>query len=1100
MARVALLQAEPRDPATGAIVPQRIAGGGERPYDQLGFKDWRAGLVRPPRYRTGVEFGESGPTGGSLPQTTVLRIAPSDQQLVTTLASLLWIRARLTVHAGDDAAAAPAYPIALKGTVAGVSTTGNALSLTVSDLSTDLAKPVAPDTFAGTGGLEGPIEAAGRVKRRSLGVCFNVEGRVLDKANNIFEFGDPGRPLNAFTTVKDKGRAAVTVAVLPWQGSAAATLAALIAAAAPQGGGVVCPSIACVKWWTQPSGPLTADLQGEIGASYVATPPAIAARIVTSQAPEIAIANLAQAIGWLGTDAGLHIDNGSETAAGALDRLLLPLFVVWIITPAGQLVFRRFSWDGAPVAALKAISVDREAVLSPVRERRLRYQRNHRQHTDAEISAALLDEKLAGIEAGANVTQNHTAASIVGQGSLATKNAVAAGDTVFRVGGGNLLGNSEFERSTAVANLADGFAPYNNDAPGGGMSWDRILGRSGGLAQRFIWTSNASTKGVLLDNSGGVDNTLIWKAGRTYVWSFYAKATGGALGYHMQHAWNVGPAGAAWVENPQLTTEWQRYVLRLTWGATTDPNGYLYVANAPSNDLATLAFDQMQIEEGDMATAYAPRGLPLLPNGVSYELLASTAVRLGLNITRNDGSTVLTDAAAVTALGTAAAFVGQGSLATLSAVGWDSHVSGRPSAITDLIDIGGVYRLNAGYLSKDGTGQVIRDLWPQEAGANVTEGRTSAAIAGQGPGATATASDVLNYVQQSGMVRVSRPEGASLASAAYSDATGAFLIRLPGGNAYEHMLRFTVDIYEYATGAMQTYEVGGYTYAPYNGWVNVSARMIGGSGAARPVFFGRDVIGFWVAIGNNGSVWQYPTIAVRDLQVGYGSPNATTWKAGWSITLDGATNFFGLPGVLLVERPVAGDAVFGLNTVEAWNGAIASLANFKTAVGTAAGFYGQGALATREDVNYDFIRLDTLRRQDYDTDAGSYTANALNQVVQAIAFTPTITNVRASGELYITVTLSVVYGGMPGGNYQDALDSRAVVVITYPDNTTDQRQLAAGTNKFELPSTQSGTHKIEVFARRGAFNVPPAGPENPGTYSRVITIANVEGSLVWKAI
>lgn len=53
---------------------------------------------------------------------------------------------------------------------------------------------------------------------------------------------------------------------------------------------------------------------------------------------------------------------------------------------------------------------------------------------------------------------------------------------------------------------------------------------------------------------------------------------------------------------------------------------------------------------------------------IVYTALSSTAVRLGTNITRNDGATSLTDALAVTSLGTAAAIASQGALATLSQV------------------------------------------------------------------------------------------------------------------------------------------------------------------------------------------------------------------------------------------------------------------------------------------------------------------------------------------------------------------------------------------------------------------------------------------------
>jgi hypothetical protein len=53
---------------------------------------------------------------------------------------------------------------------------------------------------------------------------------------------------------------------------------------------------------------------------------------------------------------------------------------------------------------------------------------------------------------------------------------------------------------------------------------------------------------------------------------------------------------------------------------------------------------------------------------IVYTALASTAVRLGTNITRADGSTSLTDALAVTTLGISAGFAGQGAVAVLNTI------------------------------------------------------------------------------------------------------------------------------------------------------------------------------------------------------------------------------------------------------------------------------------------------------------------------------------------------------------------------------------------------------------------------------------------------
>jgi len=97
---------------------------------------------------------------------------------------------------------------------------------------------------------------------------------------------------------------------------------------------------------------------------------------------------------------------------------------------------------------------------------------------------------------------------------------------------------------------------------------------------------------------------------------------------------------------------------------------------------------------------------------VIYTALASTAVRLGTNITRNDGTTSLTDALAVTSLGTAAAIASQGTFATLSAIN------------STLADANNLLRKTSG------------GLFTGELAADVTVTHTAAAITGQGGLAT----------------------------------------------------------------------------------------------------------------------------------------------------------------------------------------------------------------------------------------------------------------------------------------------------------------------------------------------------------------------------
>lgn len=385
---VILIQASPRVAATGATTAVRLAGGGSRAYDQLGFTDWRSGIAKPPRFTSALGFDQYGLTGGAIPQTASVRFFPSDRALLSTLAGYLWTNADITISSGDDEAASPTYGTILTGKVSAISVEGGVLSLTISDLSNDLAKSTLPDTFAGTGDLEGGVEATGRAKRRTWGYAWNVEGRVLDKAYNIYEFGDPLRPLQDFPTVKDKGEAGVAPVVVAWAGTALATLTALRASSPPPGGAAIAPSIACVKWWTIPAGPLTADIKGEVGAGYVDTAPEIVARIVSVYSTSVTVANLATALTWQSARAGVHVGDAGETVQQLIDRLLLPLSITWTLSPAGALTFRRLTWSG-PVASLAAIVIARKSAFKPLRKRKVGYQANNRKHTDGEISAAL---------------------------------------------------------------------------------------------------------------------------------------------------------------------------------------------------------------------------------------------------------------------------------------------------------------------------------------------------------------------------------------------------------------------------------------------------------------------------------------------------------------------------------------------------------------------------------------------------------------------------------------------------------------------------------------------------------------------------------------
>jgi len=389
LAEVILIEATPLAAAGTSTVAVRMAGGGSRAYTHKGFNDWIGGVASKPRFTTALGFDASGPTGGSIPSTGNIRFSAFNAARLSQVAGYYWKGARVVISIGDDSLASPTWTVLATGTVSDIKTDGAAMLLTLADLAGDLNKTICPDTFAGTGDLEGDNEATGRTKRRSWGKCYNVELRVLDKANLIYEAGDPSKPLQGISEVRDKGLPALSTTVIAWAGSAAATLTALRAATPSPGGCATAPSIGCVKWWTTPSGPLTADILGENSAGYDERVAYIASYLIGAFST-ITMASITAALGWSPGPAGLHCDDPSETVASALNRLLLPVFINWTLDAAGTFYMRQWTF-ASPVETLAADTIIRETVFPPTLLRSVGYQRNHRIQTDGEISAALTD-------------------------------------------------------------------------------------------------------------------------------------------------------------------------------------------------------------------------------------------------------------------------------------------------------------------------------------------------------------------------------------------------------------------------------------------------------------------------------------------------------------------------------------------------------------------------------------------------------------------------------------------------------------------------------------------------------------------------------------
>ena len=130
--------------------------------------------------------------------------------------------------------------------------------------------------------------------------------------------------------------------------------------------------------------------------------------------------------------------------------------------------------------------------------------------------------------------------------------------------------------------------------------------------------------------------------------------------------------------------------------------------------------------------------------------------------------------------------------------------------------------------------------------------------------------------------RFAMPDGGTYTTSS-SSINGALTIYLPtnrrGGNT---MLHFTVNVYEYNTGRMHQFRIGGYAYSSGR-WTNVSATQLSeDDDGPYTIRFCDDGSRHMVCIGQTNSNWTYPQVEVTNVHTGYSS-FSTNWGAGWSV-------------------------------------------------------------------------------------------------------------------------------------------------------------------------------------------------------------------------
>jgi hypothetical protein len=205
-------------------------------------------------------------------------------------------------------------------------------------------------------------------------------------------------------------------------------------------------------------------------------------------------------------------------------------------------------------------------------------------------------------------------------GTYLSPGTVAAAKLIVTAGGANLLLNSTMQIDLANDGIPDTWIVYSASETGVLAQID-----TGGVDNRaFARVSWAGTNTGVKGITSGLDTTVGgvqggWLANTTYIVSFWAKTSGmGGAPELPSLTWNTAPATTTWIAQPVISATWQRYVARIAWGASVEPNGrvYIYIYGAITG---SWDIDHVQVEQADTPSAWKPYPSELEPGSVTAD-------------------------------------------------------------------------------------------------------------------------------------------------------------------------------------------------------------------------------------------------------------------------------------------------------------------------------------------------------------------------------------------------------------------------------------------------------------------------------------------------
>lgn len=347
-----------------------------RPTDAPASTLFAARLLRGWSWEIGVWGGEL--PGRERAGVGVLEFANGDRGL-DAWQDYGWDGRIVEIWEGERDAAFASWTRRFAGSAAGLVWGRDRVTMRLRDGQEQFERPLQANAYAGTGGLEGPAELAGRRKDMVFGRRFSIPALLVVPATLTFQLHDG--VMDAVTELRDRG------VILTPTGDHA-DYAALAGASLAAGEWASCLALGLVRLGVKPDGQVTADVRGDAAGGYVDTAPEILRRIATTRLGTFNVADpdgldaaaFAALVSAQGATVGHYFPGDREIdAAGAMDEVMGGIGGWWTTTRTGLLTVDRLvapAGGGDTLTARDVLDLDKaqREELRPTRRVRVEYQ------------------------------------------------------------------------------------------------------------------------------------------------------------------------------------------------------------------------------------------------------------------------------------------------------------------------------------------------------------------------------------------------------------------------------------------------------------------------------------------------------------------------------------------------------------------------------------------------------------------------------------------------------------------------------------------------------------------------------------------------------